>query len=165
MSSRAPTSRADVPTPRSIRRAGSLVALQGSVLVGVAVVLTVRASTGGHQAVASGYGTALWFTVFGGGLLVAGMALVRGRRGGRGPATIAQVLFLPVAYSLLTASHQVLLGVLLAVLVVLTLSQLFSRASAEWMDAQYEPLPEDDPDDPAGSAPGARPVSLPRRER
>lgn len=152
----APTPRADVPDPPSIppsiRRAGVLVALQGAALVVVAAVLTVRAAGRGDGV--SGYGLALWFVVLGGGLLAAGVALGRGRRGGRGPATIAQVLLGPVAYYLLT-SGQPLVGLALGALAALTLGQLFSRSSAQWMDAQYLPLPSHDPAgqaDPAGPA-------------
>ena len=71
-------------------------------------------------------------------MLAAGVALFIGRRWGRAIAIVAQVLLLPVAWSLLTDSDQPACGALLGVVVVATLVLLFSsRAANQWMAAQY----------------------------
>ncbi len=120
-----------------MRRAGALTTLEGVVAVTVAVVLVIRQLMGGRSDVVTGYGTALWFGVIGAAVGAGGLALMRGRRGGRAPAVIAQVLLVPVAWSLLVDSGQPLLGAVLAVVVVATLILLFAPASVRWMNEQY----------------------------
>lgn len=124
-------------TPRAVRYAGSLVTLEGAGAIGVALVLVLRALTGHDQSVSSGYGTAAWFTILGGGVLAAGIGLVRGRRWGRAIALVAQLLLLPVVWALLTDSHQPFFGILLAAVVVPTLVLLFSRPTSQWMAREY----------------------------
>lgn len=124
-------------TPGSVRGAGALVALEGAVAVVVVVVLIVRGLQGHDQSQASGYGTAAWFGILGGAVLAAGIALLAGQRWGRAIAVIAQVLLLPVTWSLLTDSHQPLLGALLGVVVVSALVLLFAPGTNRWMAEEY----------------------------
>ncbi|MFC9355556.1 hypothetical protein ACFTZB_03095 [Rhodococcus sp. NPDC057014] len=124
-------------TPTTVRAAGALVSLEGAVAVGVAVVLVIRGLLGHDQSVSSGYGTAAWFAILGGAVLAAGLALIFGRRWGRAIAIVAQLLLLPVAWSLLTDSHQPFFGVLLGVVVVGALGCLFSSPTSKWMAAEY----------------------------
>ena len=123
--------------PATVRGAGGLVALEGAVAVGVAIVLIVRGLLGHDQSAASGYGTAAWFGILGGAVLAAGIGLFLGHRWGRAIAVIAQVLLLPVTWSLLTDSHQPALGGLLGVVVIATLVLLFAPASNRWMAELY----------------------------
>ncbi|MBF6523056.1 hypothetical protein IU411_22525 [Nocardia farcinica] len=127
---------ADV-TPATVRGAGALVALEGGVAVAVAIVLVVRGLLGHDQSQASGYGTAAWFGILGGAVLAAGVGLLLGHRWGRAIAVIAQVLLLPVVWSLLTDSHQPLWGSLLGVVVVGALVLLFAPPSNRWMAQDY----------------------------
>ncbi len=119
-----------------------MVSLEGAVAVGVAVVLVARGLLGHDQNVTSGYGTAAWFAILGGAVLAAGLALIFGRRWGRAIAIVAQLLLLPVAWSLLTDSHQTLFGVLLAVVVFAALGCLFSSPTSRWLAAEYGEDPE-----------------------
>ncbi|WP_336081817.1 hypothetical protein [Nocardia sp. SSK8] len=130
--------------PATVRAAGALVTFEGLAGVGTAIVLIVRAATGHDQSVASGIGTAMWFAVLFGGVLAAGIGLLRGKRWGRAIAVIAQVLLLPVAWSLLTDSHQPLWGSLLAILVLATLGCLFAPATSRFMALDYGELPDED---------------------
>ncbi|SEL96396.1 hypothetical protein [Rhodococcus maanshanensis] len=114
-----------------------LVTLQGTVAVGIAIVLLIRGLLGHDQTATSGYGTAAWFAILGGAVLAAGIALITGRRWGRTIAVVAQLLLLPVSWSLLTDSHQPAYGVLLAVVVVAALVLLFSSPSSRWMADEY----------------------------
>ncbi|WP_330249966.1 hypothetical protein OG874_27230 [Nocardia sp. NBC_00565] len=123
--------------PATVRGAGGLVALEGAVAVGVAIVLIVRGLLGHDQSAASGYGTAAWFGILGGAVLAAGIGLFLGHRWGRAIAVIAQVLLLPVTWSLLTDSHQPVLGGLLGVVVIAALVLLFAPASNRWMAELY----------------------------
>ncbi|MGU3431515.1 hypothetical protein ACNHUS_00745 [Actinomycetes bacterium M1A6_2h] len=132
--------------PGPIRWAGILVALEGLAAVGVAVVLLVRSLPGHEQGAANGYGTALWFLVLGGGVATGGVALALGRRWARAIAVVAQLLLLPVVWSLLTDSHQLLWGSLLGVVVVATLVLLFSPPASRWLARDY--IATDDADAP-----------------
>jgi hypothetical protein len=113
------------------------VTLQGLVAAGFAVVAVIRGLTGHDQSVTNGYGLAAWVAILGGAVLAAGIALLTGRRWGRAIAVVAQLLLLPVAWSLLTDSHQVFLGVVLGVVVLATLVFLFSAPTSKWMALEY----------------------------
>jgi len=123
--------------PVTVRGAGGLVALEGAVAVVVAIVLIVRGLLGHDQSAASGYGTAAWFGILGGAVLAAGIGLLFGHRWGRAIAVIAQVLLLPVTWSLLTDSHQPVFGALLGVVVIAALVLLFAPPSNRWMAGGY----------------------------
>ncbi|WP_433683112.1 hypothetical protein [Nocardia sp. CA-119907] len=123
--------------PATVRGAGGLVALEGAVAVIVAIVLIVRGLLGHDQSATSGYGTAAWFGILGGAVLAAGIGLVLGHRWGRAIAVIAQVLLLPVTWSLLTDSHQPVFGALLGIVVIGALVLLFAPASNRWMAQVY----------------------------
>ncbi|RJO80061.1 hypothetical protein D5S18_01340 [Nocardia panacis] len=128
--------------PATVRGAGALVAVEGAVAVIVAVVLIARGLLGSDQSVASGYGTAAWFGILGGGVLAAGAGLLLGRRWGRAIAVIAQVLLLPVVWSLLTDSHQPVYGALLGLAAVASLVLLFAPPTTRYMAHAYGADPE-----------------------
>ncbi|MFD0363750.1 hypothetical protein ACFQZZ_20065 [Nocardia sp. GCM10030253] len=123
--------------PTTVRGAGGLVTLEGCVAVITAIVLVVRGLLGHDQSAASGYGTAAWFGILGGAVLAAGIGLLLGRRWGRAIAVIAQLLLLPVAWSLLTDSHQPVYGALLGVVAIAALVLLFAPPSSRWMAQEY----------------------------
>jgi peptidoglycan/LPS O-acetylase OafA/YrhL len=130
------------PVPKTnavVRAAGALVAVEGGLGVAVAVVLVIRGLLGHDQHQANGYGTAAWFVVIGGAVLAAGVGLLRGRRWGRSIAVFAQLLLLPVIWSLLTDSHRPVLGVLAGIVVVAALALLLSPPFNRWIAAQYAP--------------------------
>lgn len=129
-----------VSVPRPIRWAGVSVALQGVVGLVAAAILVIRALDGHHEDFASGYGLALWCSLIGLGVLLGGIGLLRGKRWGRGIGVVAQLLLLPVAYALLTDSHQPFLGVPLGFWALGTLAALFSRDALEW--AAGDPAPD-----------------------
>ncbi len=130
-------------TPPVVRWAGYLVATEGALAVVAAVVLVVRALAGTDQHVVSGYGTAAWFVIVGGGVLAAGWALVTGRRWGRGLAVFANLLLLGVAYYVY-GSHQAVYAVLLTAAALLALGLLFSPAAVRWMTSGRDGAPSQD---------------------
>ena len=101
----------------------------------VAVVLAIRGFAGADQRIVSGFGTAVWFVLVGGGVLAAGWALWTGRRWGRGLAVFAQLLLLPVAWYIAVGSHQWLFGIPIAVVALATLALLFSPSALQWAAA------------------------------
>jgi hypothetical protein len=120
-----------VTLPPAVRYAGFVVAAEGLVALVIAVVLVIRALGGADQHVVSGYGTAIWFALIGGGVAAAGWALATGRRWGRGIAVPTNLLLLPVAWYIFT-SHQVVYAVVLAILAVAVLGLMFSPAAVAW---------------------------------
>ncbi|WFN91992.1 hypothetical protein [Gordonia sihwensis] len=127
--------------PSTLRWAGYVTAVQGALGLIVAVVLVIREMAGHHEAAISGYGTAAWFAAIGGGVFAGGLALTRGRRWGRGVSLMAQILLLPVAYTLITGSGLPLIGVPVAIVALAVLVLLFAPASLTWLNA--DDLPPD----------------------
>ncbi|NLG56502.1 MAG: hypothetical protein GX542_12795 [Rhodococcus sp.] len=127
----------NLQVPVTVRSAGALVALEGTVAVGVAVTLIIRGLLGHDQTVASGYGTAAWFLILGGAVLSAGIGLFWGKRWGRTIAIVAQLLLAPVAWALLTDSNQLFFGILLGGVVLGALGCLFTPSTSQWMAAGY----------------------------
>jgi hypothetical protein len=123
----------DTPPPQ-IRVAGVLVGLQGVAALVFAVLI-------GLQAAAQPFGSVLgevgYFVVIGLALAFIGAALATGRRGARTPAIVTQLLLLPLVYSLIGPSRQLLLGVLAGIYVALTFLLLISERSRVWATAPY----------------------------
>lgn len=117
--------------PRQVRLAGVLVGLQGLLAVGFAVALAVRSSAPG-VAVGSMVGEAGYFVVIGAALLAVGVGLFTGRRWARTPAIVTQLLLLPVVYSLIGPSRQLVLGLVALVYVGSTFMLLISEPSRVW---------------------------------
>ena len=127
--------------PRPLRVAGVVTAAQGLAGLGVAAVVALRELRGGggsRAAAMSGYGIALWFAVVGGAVLIAGVAVFRGRRGGRAPAVVMQLLLIPVVWSVFTIAAAPVVGVALALVVATVLVTLFLPVSTAWMRDRFE---------------------------
>jgi hypothetical protein len=145
-------SRQQPPPPWQVRVAGVAVGAQGLLGIGFAVALALRAgsSTAGVGAV---LGEAGYFALIGAALLFVGFGLVTGRRWARTPAIVTQLLLLPVVYSLLGPSRQLVLGIASGVVVVATFLLLISERSREWsmgLDVPVESGRDPAKDDPSG---------------
>ena len=117
--------------PPQVRAAGVVVALQGLLALGFTVLLVVRASSASLP-VSFVLGEAGYFLVVGLALLAVGVGLVTGRRWARTPAIVTQLLLLPVVYSLIGPSRQLVLGIVAGVVVAGTFLLLISERSREW---------------------------------
>jgi hypothetical protein len=120
--------------PRQVRLAGVLVGIQGLLGLGFAVALVVRALTveGTGLPVRDIAGEAGYFGLIGAALVAVGLGLLAGRRWARTPAIVTQLLLLPVVYTLIGPSRQLLLGSVAGVFVVATFLLLISEASRSW---------------------------------
>ncbi|MHA6617288.1 hypothetical protein [Pseudonocardia sp. DLS-67] len=120
--------------PRQVRLAGVLVGAQGLLGLGFAVALVVRAlgAEDTDLLVRDIVGEAGYFVLVGAALIAVGLGLVAGRRWARTPAIVTQLLLLPVVYTLIGPSHQLVLGILAGVYVVCTFLLLISEASRTW---------------------------------
>lgn len=119
-------------TPRAVRSAGVITALQGALAIVTAVALTVRELGGHREAAISGYGTAAWFAIMGSAVVAAGVALWTGRRWGRGVSVFANLLLLGVAFYVFS-SGQLPYAVLVGVVSVAVLALLFSPSVLHWL--------------------------------
>jgi len=135
--------------PINVRRAGAIVALEGALGVAAAIYMVIRGLMGHEDGdFISGYGTAAWFAILGGGVLAGGVALIVGRRWGRSIAVMTQVLLIPVAFALITDSELPIIGTPVLVILVIALYFLFSPSSMKWFAKAYEinPGEEDEAD-------------------
>lgn len=117
--------------PPQVRLAGGLVGAEGLVAIGFAVVLAVRAGSA-DLPVTDVLGEAGLFVVIGAALLAVACGLLSGRRWARTPAIVTQLLLLPVVYSLIGPSRQLLPGIVSGVYVVSTFMLLISERSRIW---------------------------------
>lgn len=122
------------PAPRQVRLAGVLVGLQGLLALGFAAALVGSALTaeGASLPVRDIIGEAAYFLVIGAALVAVGLGLVAGRRPARTPAIVTQLLLLPVVYTLIGPSRQLLLGIVAGVYVAATFLLLISEAARNW---------------------------------
>jgi hypothetical protein len=116
-----------------VRGAGVIVAVQGAIGLVLAAVLLIRGLGGADQRVVNGFGTAAWFALIGGAVLAAGVAMLTGRRWGRGLAVFAQLLLLPVAWYLGVGSHRILAGAVVGIVALAVLALLFSPPAVRWV--------------------------------
>jgi uncharacterized membrane protein YhaH (DUF805 family) len=123
----------DTPPPQ-VRFAGVLVGLQGAAAIVFAVLVGIQAA---GQSFGSVLGEVGLFVVIGLALVFIGAALAAGRRGARTPAIVTQLLLLPVVYSLIGPSQQLVLGILAGAYVVATFLLLISERSRVWAMAPY----------------------------
>jgi hypothetical protein len=117
--------------PVRLRVAGALVALQGVVLVGYAVLEAVWVSAG---RVTMGVTTAAFFAAFGALLVWCGRGLARARSWSRSPSVLAQLIFLGVAWSF-RGGGTTWVAILLAVSAVVVLVGVLSPASTARLTA------------------------------
>lgn len=127
------------PAPPAVRRAGLVVLLEGVAGLVFAGSIAVATASDPAASARAGYGTSGYFALMGVGVLLAGLALLRGRRAARAPAIVVQVLLLGAAWYLLVGSGQAVAGLALGVVSVVVIALLVGRATSEWVAAQYRP--------------------------
>ena len=123
-------SRREAP-PTPVRLAGVLVGLQALAGAVFTVVLAVRAGEA-DLGMAAALGEAGFFLLVAVALGAVAWGLVTGRRWARTPAIVTQLLLLPVVYSLIGPSRQLLLGLLTGAVVFAAFMLLISERSRAW---------------------------------
>jgi hypothetical protein len=114
-----------------VRAAGVLVGLQALAALAFTLVLAVRVPTA-ELGVKAAAGEAVFFALVAAALVAVAAGLVRGRRWARTPAMVTQLLLLPVVYSLLGPSRQLLLGLVAGAVVFAAFMLLLSEPSRRW---------------------------------
>lgn len=134
-------------TPRSVRVAGGIVAVQGLAGVLFAVLLLTRAIGGGSRPGVNLYGEAGYFAVIFGGVLACGVGLLLGKRWARSPATVIEILLIGVAWYATGPSERPEIGLPLAALCVFAVVLLFRAPARAWAEGH-------DPDSGDGNSTG-----------
>jgi len=125
-------------TPPQVRMAGIGVAAEAVAGLVATIVLLTGSSTA-DLPVASVIGEAALFLLGAAAVGFVGWGLVTGRRWARTPAIVIQLLLLPVVYSLIGPSRELLLGIATGVVVAGIFLLLLSEQARTWsMD-----LPQD----------------------
>jgi hypothetical protein len=119
----------DPPAP--VRLAGVLVGLQALGAAAFTVVVAMRAGEA-DLGPAAALGEAGFFLLVAVALGAVAWGLVTGRRWARTPAIVTQLLLLPVVYSLIGPSRQLLLGLLTGAVVFAAFMLLISERSRAW---------------------------------
>ena len=114
-----------VANPPPLTVAASLVAVQGVVLLALALVEIFNVVEG---RVAVAVSTAIFFALYGAGLLVCAVALTRRWGWARGPVLISQLLQLGIAWNIRDTP---LLAIALALAAIVALAGMLSPASVE----------------------------------
>ena len=117
--------RSDRPTPLTV--AASLVALEGVVVVLLAVVELVSLSS---TRLTMGLTTTGFFIAYGAALVGCGVLLARRASWARGPAVLAQLIQLGLAWSF-RGSPTTLVAVALAIVAAVVLAGIFHPASID----------------------------------
>ncbi|HXV94606.1 MAG TPA: hypothetical protein VD813_14980 [Pseudonocardia sp.] len=117
--------------PPQVRAAGVLVGLEALLGLGFAVALVVRSLSSEFGAGAV-LGEAALFALMALALLAVAAGLLTGRRGARTPAIVTQLLLLPVVYSLIGPSRQLVLGLVSGAVVITAFMLLISEPSRYW---------------------------------
>lgn len=133
------------PPPAPMRWAGIIAIIQSLVGIAYACLLIYRdligvedpsvVTTQDNMAFV-GIGTAVFFIVIFGTVLAGAIFMITGRRWGRGPVVILQMLFLPIAVMMFQGGAYLLASATL-LSAVLTLVLVFNRTSADWAASRY----------------------------
>jgi hypothetical protein len=125
-------------TPRQVQLAGIGVAAE-AVAGLIATIVLLTGSDTAALPVASVIGEAAMFVLCAAAVGFVGWGLVTGRRWARTPAIVIQLLLLPVVYSLIGPSRELLLGIATGIVVAGIFLLLLSEQARTWsMD-----LPQD----------------------
>jgi hypothetical protein len=114
-----------------VRAAGALVGLETLAAGAFAVVLAQRA-TATQLGTGAVVGEAVFFLLVAVALGAVAAGLVTGRRWARTPAIVTQLLLLPVVYSLIGPSQQLVLGLVAGAVVAAAFMLLISERSRAW---------------------------------
>lgn len=139
-------SETELTLPSTVKWAGYVGLIEGAVGLIAAIVMVVQTARGhgdGNAKVegvlaswGSGYGTALWFVIIFGAVAAAGWALTRGKRWGRAPVAMLNMLLLPVAWYMFSSSRPDL-GIPTLLVSLVGLGLIFNPAAVSWAASRY----------------------------
>ncbi|GJJ32841.1 hypothetical protein [Corynebacterium ulcerans] len=132
--------------PRPVLYAGWVAAIQSLIGIAYAILLIVREATGHRDASIVyesdnantwvGYGTAVFFLIVFGAVLAGALMMNRGKRWGRGPVIMLQILLLPIAYYMFNGGA-LLFSAVTGLTAIVALAMLFSPRAVDWAARNY----------------------------
>ncbi|MBM9468190.1 hypothetical protein [Nakamurella leprariae] len=122
-----------IPAPRAVRIAAVLVVLQGVGLLGLAVG-TLFAGAGDSVPTGRLLAQVGYYAVLAVAVGACGQALLRGRRWGRTPSVVIQVVVAAVGVWMITPSDRTLLGIAMITWGLLVGALLLSRPANAWIE-------------------------------
>jgi len=122
-----------IPPPKSVAAAGVLACGQA---IGVVVLTVVILISGFSHAAAVGQllAQAAYFLVLGAAMAICGLALLHGRRWGRTPTIVVQMILAAVGYWMAVPSGRPAWGIALIVLAAVTGGLLLTRPATDWIN-------------------------------
>lgn len=139
-----PLSGARIPPPLPVRLSAGLLIAQAAGVVLLAVVIVISGRRNG-AAVGQLLAQGAYYLVLAALMVVCGVALARGRRWGRTPTIVLQILLLAVAYWLAVPSGRAAPGAGLALLALVTGGLLLTRPANDWI-SRFPPMFGPEPD-------------------
>ncbi|MBD8029259.1 hypothetical protein H9627_02780 [Corynebacterium sp. Sa1YVA5] len=132
--------------PPTIRWGGIIALIQSGIGLAYAFFLIYREFTGQddpsivyESAEANtwvGFGTAVFFIIIFGTVFAGALSMMSGRRWGRGPIIMLNIIFFPVAYYMFSEGRY-LWAAIVALSAAACLAMLFNARSVHWMANQY----------------------------
>ncbi|GAB3592960.1 hypothetical protein GCM10027580_10290 [Corynebacterium faecale] len=132
--------------PPSIRWGGIIALIQSGIGLAYAFFLVYREMTGQkdpsivYESTEAntwvGYGTAAFFMIIFGTVFAGAINMMMGRRWGRGPIIMLNIIFFPVAYYMFSEGRYIW-AVIVAASAVACMAMLFNARSLHWMANQY----------------------------
>ncbi|MET3803719.1 hypothetical protein ABIB25_000705 [Nakamurella sp. UYEF19] len=121
-----------IPPPPPVAASGLLMCLQA---LGVVILTTFILVSGFANSAAAGQllAQAAYFLVIAALMVVCGVALLKGRRWGRTPTIVVQIVIGAVGYWLAVPSGRPVWGILLIVLAVVTGGLLMTKPANAWV--------------------------------
>jgi hypothetical protein len=119
-----------VRAPRPVLAAAALVTVEGAALLGLAVLSVVLTALDDAGSVPLALGGALLLAIFGGALLLLARGLRALKPPARSPVVAAQIVALPVGWTLTSTNGRPEIGVPVLVLAVAVLVLLLGTAEA-----------------------------------
>ena len=148
-----------VRPPVAVRIAGALVVAEA---IGVVVLAVVIAVSGFHNSASKAQlvGQVIYFVLIAAGLGVCGWALFSGRRWGRTPSIVVQIIVLAVGFWLAAPSARPAPGLVVIAAGLITGGLLFTKAAKIWGQQRILPgrAPEPAPAVPARTARAPKPM-------
>lgn len=132
--------------PSPVTYAGIIAICQSLIGIVYAIILIVRGFMGksdpsivyesDNANTEVGFGTAAFLLIVFGAVVAGALLMMRGKRWGRGPVIMLEILLLPISYYMF-AGGQALAGAVCAISALAALGLSFSPRAVEWAAAQY----------------------------
>lgn len=131
--------------PAPLRWAGTIAIVQSVLVLCFAAFLIYRDVTDAEQTSLIsensnigwvGTGTAIYLIIIFGAIIAAAISMMRGRKWGRGPVAMWEMILLPISYYMFTEGAAAAAAIS-AISAIVALACLFNRQSLDWVAASY----------------------------